>query len=138
MPVKIYPAAKARILEIWDHTEKKWGENQADAYVRDLVETINRASQDRHWWRPVMDEALKGICFTRHSHHFIFFRELPTGTLGIVSILHETMDLPARLKEVYDLGSGAEPPFSGPALGSFSMLQCIALADHLRREPSAF
>ncbi len=104
MPVRIYPAAKARILEIWDYTEKTWGENQADAYVRDLVEAINRAGQDRHRWRPVMDEALKGIFFIRHSHHFIFFRELPTGTLGVVSILHENMDLPARLTEDYDPG----------------------------------
>jgi len=29
----------------------------------------------------------------------VFFRELDTGDLGVMSILHERMDLPVRLKE---------------------------------------
>lgn len=99
MPAKIYPAARERILEVWDYTDKKWGEQQADAYVRELVAEIETVSAQRHRWRPVLDEALKGVYFFRHRHHCVFFRELTKKRLGVISVLHEKMDLPARLRE---------------------------------------
>jgi toxin ParE1/3/4 len=99
MAAKILPAAKARILEIWDYTEKKWGEEQADTYVRGLVAAINGLQNQRHRWKSVQDKALMGLFFFRYRHHYIFFRELSLSKLGVISILHENMDLPARLKE---------------------------------------
>ena len=53
-----------------------------------------------------MDEVLPGVFFFRHQHHYVFFRELSKGTLGVISILHENMDLPSRLKQ--DLEHGEE------------------------------
>jgi plasmid stabilization system protein ParE len=75
------------------------GEDQADSYVRGLVAAINDLSRQRRRWKPVRDEVLTGLFFFRHRHHYIFFRELSSGTLGVISILHENMDLPSRLKE---------------------------------------
>jgi plasmid stabilization system protein ParE len=43
-----------------------------------------------------------GIWFVHHEHHYLFFRELSDGHVGIISILHENMDLPARLREDAD------------------------------------
>jgi len=40
-----------------------------------------------------------GIWFVRHEHHYLFFLELSDGYVGIISILHENMDLPTRLRE---------------------------------------
>lgn len=37
--------------------------------------------------------------FGRYEHHYVFFRELKNGDLGVMSILHERMNLPVRLKE---------------------------------------
>jgi toxin ParE1/3/4 len=99
MPAKIYPAAQERILEIWDYTEKKWSEKQADAYVRELVAEIETVAVQRHRWRPVLDVALQGVYFFRHRHHYVFFRELSKKRLGVISVLHEQMDIPARLRE---------------------------------------
>lgn len=104
MPAKIYPAAQERILEIWDYTERKWNEKQADAYVRELVAEIETVMVQRHRWRPVMDESLKGVYFFRHRHRYIFFRELTKKRLGVISVLHEKMDIPARLREDADRG----------------------------------
>jgi len=101
MAVKISDAARERLLEIWNYTEETWGEAQADKYLRGLVETAERAHKSRHLWRPVPDEELKGAFFIRYRHHFIFFRELSTGTIGVISILHENMDIPSRLKDEY-------------------------------------
>jgi plasmid stabilization system protein ParE len=99
MGAKIFPAAKTRILEIWDYTEKKWGEEQADNYVRGLVDAINGLQNQRRRWKPVRDDALTGLFFFRYRHHYIFFRELSRAMLGVISILHENMDIPSRLKE---------------------------------------
>jgi toxin ParE1/3/4 len=69
MVAKIYPAAKERILDIWDYTERTWGEEQADKYLRGLVEAINAAQGRRHLWRQVVDEALSGVFLLRYQHH---------------------------------------------------------------------
>jgi len=37
--------------------------------------------------------------YLRYRQHYIFFRVLSKGALGVLSILHEKMDLPARLRE---------------------------------------
>jgi len=101
---KIYQAAKERILEIWDYTERTWGEEQADKYVRGLADAINAAHGKRHQWRRVVDESLSGVFFIRYQHHYLFFRELSGGTLGVISVLHENMDIPARLREDSERG----------------------------------
>ena len=100
MPAKIYPAAESRLIEIWDYTLEKWGEKQADAYVRGLVGAIHSLGRNRHQWRRVPDKTLVGVCFVRHEHHYIFFREISGGTVGVITLLHESMDLPARIKDV--------------------------------------
>ena len=96
---RIFQTAKERLLEIWDYTERTWGAEQADKYVQSLMEAINRAHDARHAWRPVLDNALIGVYFLRYQHYYIFFRELSSGGLGVINILHENMDIPARLKE---------------------------------------
>jgi len=98
MPAKIFAPSEARLLEIWEYTLEKWGEEQADTYVCELLAAIQALPDHRLRWRPVADKSLRGVWFLLHRHHFIFFRELPGGVIGVISILHENMDLPARLK----------------------------------------
>lgn len=102
MAARIFAPARARLLEIWDYTERTWGARQADAYLRSLAAAINKAQTSRSLWRSVRDEQLPGVFYFRHRHHFIFFRQLSTGDIGIISVLHESMDLPARLREDAD------------------------------------
>jgi plasmid stabilization system protein ParE len=96
---KIYPAARRRIVEIWAYTDKTWGEKQADRYVRGLYRAIEKAAASKHLWRQVEHKEVEGIFFVRYEHHDIFFRELSKGVLGVVSVLHDHMDIPHRLKE---------------------------------------
>lgn len=99
MAAEIYPAARERLLQIWDYTEQTWGEEQADAYVRSLVVAAHDLRRQRIHWRLVRGDRFPGIWFFRHEHHYLFFRELSDDGIGIISILHENMDLPARLLE---------------------------------------
>jgi plasmid stabilization system protein ParE len=96
---KIYPAARRRIIEIWHYTDKNWGEKQADKYVRDRYKAIEEAAINKYLWRKVEHEDVKRIFFVRYEHHYVFFRELSKNVLGVVNVLHESMDIPNRLKE---------------------------------------
>ena len=102
MPHKIYPAARRRIIEIWLYTDKAWGEAQADRYVRGLYEAIDEIASKKYMWRKIEHEDVTGIYFVRYKHHFVFFRELSPKKLGIVNVLHESMDIPNRLKEDFN------------------------------------
>ena len=99
MEVRFLRAARSRLLEIWDYTEQQWGESQADKYVSGLVASIHQVSDSCHLWHPVMDEMLDGVHFIRYKRHFVFFRLLGGRTIGVISILHESMDIPMRLRE---------------------------------------
>ncbi len=97
--VKFFAQAEERLIEIWDYTLEKWGEAQADKYVGELVAEIGMVARRRSRWRPVTDRALRGVWFFRHRHYLVFFRELSDGGIGVVTVLHASMDIPARLKE---------------------------------------
>ena len=102
MSARIFAPAEARLLDIWDYTLEAWGEDQADLYLRNLIERIHALPQEAPHWRPLADKELPGVWFVRHHCHYIFFRELKPGLIGVISVLHEKMDLPARIREDAD------------------------------------
>lgn len=97
--LKIYPKAQSRIVDIWKYTHKTWGKKQADKYVRGLHRFMEDMQTSKETWRQVPHNALPGVYFARYEHHYVFFKELKGGTLGIMSILHENMDIPNRITE---------------------------------------
>jgi plasmid stabilization system protein ParE len=103
MKIEISPAARGRIKEIRRYTKKTWGKQQADKYMHGMEKAILTLPSQRHLWRSVDDETLKDIFFTRYEHHYIFFREFKNNSIGIISVLHDHMNIPSRLKEAGDL-----------------------------------
>jgi plasmid stabilization system protein ParE len=103
MRLRIYPAARRRTIKTWRYTDKTWGEKQADKYLRGRYEEIVKAASNKYLWRKVEHEDLKGIFFMRYEHHYVFFRVLSKDVLGVVNVLHQSMDIPSQLKEdVYE------------------------------------
>ena len=99
MSHQIYPQARRAISDIWKYTNKQWGETQANAYVRGLDKCFKEAADNRMTWRRLVHPQIQGINFIRYEHHYLFFRELKNGNLGLVSVLHKNMNLPHRLHE---------------------------------------
>jgi len=97
MNLRIFPAAERAIEEIWAYTERTWGEQQADAYIRGLADRLRRIGRDQVLWKPVLYEDVEGVFYVRYRHHFVFFRRLLPTALGVISVLHENMNLPHRL-----------------------------------------
>jgi toxin ParE1/3/4 len=99
----IHKAAEVRLGEIWDYTMEKWGEEQADLYLRKLAACIQCLQNQRYLWRGVKDKRLPEVFFVRCGHHFIFFRDLE-GRVAVISVLHENMDMLERLREDASMG----------------------------------
>jgi plasmid stabilization system protein ParE len=99
MRYRFFPAADRRQDEIWDYTLEKWGELKAVEYINGMHKAISEAASNAKLWRRLERKGFEKVFYIRYEKHFIFFRVLSGGALGIISILHERMDIPARLKE---------------------------------------
>lgn len=109
---RFYPRADDAQDKIWRDTFDAWGEAQAIAYITGLHAHLRLLCNDRHIWRrlpqrlAVPADIKRQAYFSRYEYHYLFFRELDNGDLGVMNILHERMDLPVRLRE--DLAGLAE------------------------------
>ena len=100
-----YPTADAAQDRIWSDTVEHWGEAQAATYIKGLHAHLERLSKTPVLWRRLPNGLTAPTSFSsetyfsRYERNYVFFRKLPSGKIGVVSILHERMDLPARLFE---------------------------------------
>ena len=101
--VLVQEAASYRLDEIYRYTCDRWGSRQADRYINgmfaafDLIESRGVAS------RPIPAEfGVEGFFF-RYEHHFVYWRQLSNGHIGIVTILHERMHQIERFREDFGL-----------------------------------
>ncbi|MGN8171644.1 type II toxin-antitoxin system RelE/ParE family toxin [Agrobacterium cavarae] len=106
MPVyRFYAPADAAQDKIWRDTVEQWGEAQAESYLRGLHAHLHRLCDNRLLWRrlpqrlAVPSDIKREAYFSRYERHYLFFRTLDNGDLGVMSILHEKMDMAVRLRE---------------------------------------
>lgn len=100
--VRVQEAASVRIDEIYRYTRDRWGAAQADAYITGLFEAFERIGAGGNRSRPIPAEyGVKGYVF-RYERHFVYWKTLGNGDIGIVTVLHERMHQIDRFRE--DLG----------------------------------
>ncbi|OEO31782.1 plasmid stabilization protein [Devosia insulae DS-56] len=91
MAVIILETASVRFDEIYQFTADRWGEAQAELYLTGLFEAIEGLADGRTRSRAVPASfGVQGF-FIRYEHHFVYWRRLRDGDVGVVSILHERM-----------------------------------------------
>lgn len=107
-----YPASDRQLDEIWRYSEDTHGVRQAEKYMVGLHRCIQDLAEKKKVWKElpkkltVPSDLNTQIYFSKYEYHFIYFREFPSGKIGVMSILHETMDIPIRLKEdLINIGS---------------------------------
>ncbi|TAN04763.1 MAG: type II toxin-antitoxin system RelE/ParE family toxin [Rhodanobacteraceae bacterium] len=91
-------AAETDLRGIIRHTRREWGEAQVRRYVTKLEQGMARlaASQGAFKELGAIHPALRVV---RCEHHYVFCLPREHGPALIVAILHERMDLMARLAE---------------------------------------
>ncbi len=88
---RVQPSAGRRLDEIYLYTRITWGDAQADRYIRGLFAKFEDIAAQRVLWRQVpADFGVDGF-YCRYEKHVIYWRLLPDGVVGIVTVLHERM-----------------------------------------------
>lgn len=101
--VRIQEAASRRLDDIYRYTRDRWGIEQADRYITGLFEAFDGIVNHGIISRPVPAEFGVEGYFFRYERHVIYWRRLPDGYIGIVTILHERMHQIDRFRESFGL-----------------------------------
>lgn len=104
LPYSFHPNADQQQSDIWYYTYQKWGIDQADKYIDKLHQRLLKIVEEKFsTLRKLPSEAniSSDIMFFHYGSHYIFVKQNPKteeAHLYVLSILHESMDIPARLK----------------------------------------
>jgi toxin ParE1/3/4 len=97
--IRIQEAVSYRIDEIYRYTRDRWGTQQADRDITGLFNAFDGIADHQTSSRPVpADFGIEGYFF-RFERHFVYWRWLSNGDIGIVTILHERMHQIDHLRE---------------------------------------
>ena len=92
----VQKASSARIRNIYSYTQETWGKKQAKDYNEGLFQTFEDIAEKRVVWRPIPAEFEVSGFYTTYKKHVIYWKELQSGQIGIVTVLHERMHQIAR------------------------------------------
>lgn len=87
---RLSPAAVQDLSEIWDYTERLGEVSQAEAYIGEIREAVERIAERPDRGRPC-DEIRSGYRRYVVDSHVIFFRPSNAG-VDVIRILHQRMD----------------------------------------------
>lgn len=99
MSYRIGRAANARIDDIYRSTFDRWGEAQAEHYIRALFVRFEAIADRTVPWRTIPSEFGVDGFYCRYERHFVYWRILSDGAVGIVTVLHERMHQLDRFRE---------------------------------------
>ena len=101
-PVRVQRAAALRIEEIYRYSRERWGEAQAKDCLTGLFEAFEGIANGAVASRPVPAEfGVDGYVF-RYRRHFVYWKTLSDGAIGIVTVLHERMHRAERFQEDHE------------------------------------
>jgi toxin ParE1/3/4 len=89
------PAAQADVDDIWNYTAEHWGVDQAEGYVQNLRDACEALETGMQSGRPV--EIRAGYRKILVGAHVLFFKKKDDGTIVIMRILHQSMDVERHL-----------------------------------------
>jgi toxin ParE1/3/4 len=99
MAFRVQEAASLRLDAIYRSTRDRWGEAQAESYITGLFAAFEQIETRGVVSRPVPAEFGVEGYFFRYGRHFVCWRRLSNGDIGIVTVLHERTRQMARLKD---------------------------------------
>jgi toxin ParE1/3/4 len=94
---KISKEALTDLESLWLYTAENWSVQQADRYYNLILDEIDFIAQNPKAGKEY-SHVRKGYYRSKVKSHFIFYR-LKEDELQIIRILHQQMDIDARLNE---------------------------------------
>lgn len=96
-PYVLTAGAAADIREITRYTLANWGEQQCRVYIAALETKAAALARGQGLYKD-MAELMPGLRVAASGKHYIFCLPRPEGPALILAVLHERMDMLARLK----------------------------------------
>ena len=96
--IQLTKRALSDLREIDRHSAREWGRKTADKYLEGIDEALNRLRVSPNLLR-LEPDLIPGLYFYRVQKHFLVcdFRD---KTVNVLTVIHTSMDLPARLMEL--------------------------------------
>ncbi len=94
------PLAQADLSDIWDYSYSQWGADHADAYVlaiHEACERLVKAVANGRLAGQSAEHIREGYCKQLVGSHLVFFTCKSMGTVDVVRILNQQMDVAAHL-----------------------------------------
>ena len=98
MSYKISEKAIEDIENIWLYTVEHWSIEQADRYYNLIFEEIEYITKHFESGKDI-SSIRKDYRYSKVKSHLIFYRKSKNGTIEIVRVLHERMDIENRLND---------------------------------------
>ena len=89
-------AAIDDLNDIWNYTNNRWSEKQADRYYLSLKIACSQIAENPHLGREY-DGMMGGLFGLKTGKHIIFYQIRNEEQLDVVRILHERMDLKSKM-----------------------------------------
>lgn len=95
--IRITPAAKEHLLDIWSYTETTWGEAQTDEYLMEIDAIFERLTENPHLGkaRPEIQSNYRSISVKSHVVFYIVSDN--NDFVDIIGVIHARMDTPSHL-----------------------------------------
>ncbi len=90
---RLSASANQQLDDIYCYTLATWGETQAEHYVHDLFACFEGIANGDVQGRLVQAEFGVTGRYARCGKHFVYWKMLEDGAIGIAEILHERMNI---------------------------------------------
>lgn len=91
---RLTPAAQRDLSSIWDYTREQWDENQAETYILEIRNAIERIAEwpDRGQTVDAIRAGYRRYAIGRHLIYFIAHHDRDHDRVDVIRILHQRMD----------------------------------------------
>ena len=101
---RFHPNADKKLDDIWLHGYQQWNEQQADKYIDGLYDVVEKIAHNLSYptIKTIPEYVMPNVKYIHYQRHYLFFREAAPyleEKIQVLAILHDSMDIPARLWE---------------------------------------
>ncbi len=96
---KLSPETERSLEEIEDYTARRWGEAQAERYLRDIFAAFAALANEPGLGRRRADIPEPYLVYSVGSHLIIYRDNRNTGWVEILNILHPSMNIEQRMRQ---------------------------------------
>ena len=97
-PYELTRDAEADLEAVSRYTIEEWGEVQAESYLAKISQCFKNIAKNKVIAR-TFSEKFPEACVVRCEHHYVFYLYPEEEKPIIFAVLHERMDMLARLKD---------------------------------------